>query len=73
MDLVASVCPRVSVRCHGKEQQESLSVYGVCLCVCNQEMYTNTSPDAVDQLLIFHCFSSNILKSLESERFLLQN
>ena len=37
-----------------KEQKESLPVYGVCLCVCNQAAYMDNSADVVDELLIIY-------------------
>ncbi len=60
MYLVASVRPSVcpSVRPSVNTlTPESLPVWSVCLCVCNQSAYADNHADAVDRLLIFnvHC------------------
>ncbi len=54
MYLVASVrlvCPSTHSRLN-RLTYESLPVWGVCLCVCNESAYVDNRADAVDRLLI---------------------
>ncbi len=61
--LSACLSIRLSVRLSVNAlTEESLPVYGVCLCVCNQGAYTENSADAVDRLLILIVEDSRVTK-----------